>query len=145
MSYRYLPHVRSLDNKRALMKLMPSSSDFLYSLIKIKTSHHPKKKFQDHTKILTIFEISSSLAASPLMDLSLTASHKNSVKAKFNSLVSLAVPYASDKTTDVVNTIKKINIRASFGLFSVYFFKGQMWTYWEQKEGSLCFVSLEAE
>lgn len=51
------------------------------------------------------------------MDLSLTASHKNLVMAKLNSLVSLVVLYASDKTIEVVNTKRQIILRANFGLF----------------------------
>lgn len=67
------------------------------------------------------------------MDLSLTATHKNSVMDKFNSLASLAVPYPSDKTIEVVNTKRQIILTANFGLFLIYFLKGQMWIYWEQK------------
>lgn len=97
---------------------MPSSSEFLYSLIKIKNPMTPpKKKIQNHSKVLTIFQINSSLSASHLMDLSLTASHKNLVMAKLNSLVSLVVLYASDKTIEVVNTKRQIILRANFGLF----------------------------
>lgn len=98
------------------MKIMPSSSDFLYSLDNNKNPHHTKK-ISNHSKVLTTFQINSSFSAFHLMDLSLTASHKNSVMAKLNSLVSLVVPYASDKTIEVVSTKRQIILRDNFGLF----------------------------
>lgn len=101
---------------------MPNSSDF-YSLIKIPTTQKKKKKIQNHSKVLTIFQINSSLSACHLRYLSLTASHKNLVMAKLNSLVLLLVPYA--KTIEVVNTKRQIILRANSGLFWIYLLKAR--------------------